>query len=302
MNKPMIAEGRSTLVKPKFGPGMLLQHEDLELQSTHTQELNRLMLRSLFGCGVVCGLTVTVNETRSEVTVEAGVAIDSNGDPIEVPDREVIDVSGDCQENEQWVVLSGATKLCVPRTTTCASDDEPTSHATREICVYEIRLETNRPERICQCKKQELDDEPVEGCYDSHINGECDCTSDGCSDQDRKRILLARLYEEVVGQVRQWKVDHSVRRFVRPKLLGDPTTTTTASEPASEPASETTTNEETDSTIERLKAVTGERDTLRGKFETLLQLVAEKQNKDVLIEGINSLGEELENEEVEPDV
>ena len=35
--------GLSTLVRPKFGPGMLLQHEDLESLNTYTRELNRLI-------------------------------------------------------------------------------------------------------------------------------------------------------------------------------------------------------------------------------------------------------------------
>ena len=48
-------KGTSTLVRPKFGPGMLLQADDLDSLTTYTRELNRLMFRSLFGCGVVCG-------------------------------------------------------------------------------------------------------------------------------------------------------------------------------------------------------------------------------------------------------
>ena len=55
-NQPLArAKGTSTLVRAKFGPGMLLQHDDLEQLNVYTRELNRLMFRSLFGCGVVCG-------------------------------------------------------------------------------------------------------------------------------------------------------------------------------------------------------------------------------------------------------
>jgi hypothetical protein len=68
----------STLVRPKFGPGMLLEHGDLELLPAYTRELNRMMFRSLFGCGVVCGLRVDASEHcgKVRVTVECGLAID----------------------------------------------------------------------------------------------------------------------------------------------------------------------------------------------------------------------------------
>ena len=42
-------KGTSSLVRPRFEPGMLLQHDDLELMSSYTRELNRLMFRSMFG-------------------------------------------------------------------------------------------------------------------------------------------------------------------------------------------------------------------------------------------------------------
>jgi hypothetical protein len=44
-------KGTSKLVRPRFGPGMLLQHEDLELLNTYTRDLSRLLFGSLFGWG-----------------------------------------------------------------------------------------------------------------------------------------------------------------------------------------------------------------------------------------------------------
>ena len=41
--------GISTLVRTKFGPGMLLQHEDLEQLNSYTRDLSRLMFRSFLG-------------------------------------------------------------------------------------------------------------------------------------------------------------------------------------------------------------------------------------------------------------
>src|SRR5436309_2337502 len=80
--------GMSKLVRARFGPGMLLQHEDLEQLNAYTRELSRLMFRSLFGCGVICGLVVKTNPKcgKVEVSVSAGVALECSGDPVYVPE------------------------------------------------------------------------------------------------------------------------------------------------------------------------------------------------------------------------
>ena len=93
-------KGMSTLVRPKFGPGMLLQHDDLEQLNIYTRELNRLMFRSLFGCGVVCGLVV--EPTRSAARVRhgrRGLALDCHGDPIYVPKDTRVAVDENCDPN-----------------------------------------------------------------------------------------------------------------------------------------------------------------------------------------------------------
>src|SRR5437588_12439129 len=90
-NEPVgSAAGLSTLVRAVFGPGMLLQHEDLEQLNIYTRDLSRLLFRSFFGCGVVCGLVVSVDGECGKVfvTVRSGLALDCSGDPIYVPKDE----------------------------------------------------------------------------------------------------------------------------------------------------------------------------------------------------------------------
>src|SRR5260221_6885642 len=138
MNKPNVkVPGSSKLVRAKFGPGMLLQHEDLEQLNSYTRELSRLMFRSFFGCGVVCGLVVTGDEKCGKlfITVTAGLALDCNGDPIQLPKDRQFAVGDECEDipGELWVILCGTTKYCSPRTAMCAADDDdPTSPCTRE--------------------------------------------------------------------------------------------------------------------------------------------------------------------------
>jgi hypothetical protein len=81
------AEGRGSLVRPRFTPGLLLLDEDLTAGVDYTRELSRLLFRNLFGCGVICGLTVTGKEATGRcltVDVNCGLALDCVGDPVQV--------------------------------------------------------------------------------------------------------------------------------------------------------------------------------------------------------------------------
>ena len=262
-NQPLATvKGTSTLVRAKFGPGMLLQHDDLEQLNVYTRELNRLMFRSLFGCGVVCGLVVSTDEKcgKVSVTVGSGLALDCQGDPIYVPKPVSLVLDEECDPNiasPLWVVLCGTEKCCSPRTSVCASDeDESPSVRTRERDGFEIRIVRSRPHCVCSCPgrdeehpkgdravkmqeqvemRQELSDRMRERsdnkckcadpkpCHEDHYAGKCGCDCDDCANCDCDCVLLARLYE--CGNDTnhpEWRTDHSVRRYVRPVLMRDP--------------------------------------------------------------------------------
>jgi len=242
-NQPLArAKGTSTLVRAKFGPGMLLQHEDLEQLNIYTRELNRLMFRSLFGCGVVCGLVVgtDVKCGKVSVTVGSGLALDCQGDPIYVPRPQSVVVDEECNPDipsPLWVVLCETEKCCAPRTATCSSDDdEAVSVCTRERAGFEIRIMRARPQCTCSCKDYEANDVPMgvpdddcwcanpeHPCYRDHYAGKCGCDCEDCKNCDCDCVLLARLYRIDDDQENPvWKADHRVRRFVRPMLMRDP--------------------------------------------------------------------------------
>jgi hypothetical protein len=234
--------GTSTLVRAKFGPGMLLQHEDLEQLNAYTRDLSRLMFGSLFGCGVICGLVVStrMNCGKLEVQVGKGLALGCSGDPVYVPRNEAFPIDENCDPDipsPLWVVLCGTVKCCAPRTAVCSPDDDDVhAECTREREGYEICVVRQRPECACGCdeapdsyyiddtdckcvKPYYRDDPDRRTCYSDHYNGECLCTCDDCSDCDCKCILLAKLEKNADGE---WDVDHRVRRFIRPVLMRDP--------------------------------------------------------------------------------
>lgn len=237
-----LVKGMSKLARAKFGPGMLLHHDDLEQLNLYTRELSRLMFRSLFGCGVICGLIVDWEFKCGKlyITVEAGLALDCSGDPVYVPQTQRILVDENCDPaipNCLWVVLCGTEKCCAPRAAMCASDeDEATPVCTRERDGFEIRVLRARPECVCGCPKRLdlpagvdllIDTDckcvnPDLPCYVDHYAGKCGCNCANCSDCDFECILLARLDNAGGKENPNWTVDHSVRRFVRPVLMRDP--------------------------------------------------------------------------------
>jgi hypothetical protein len=252
-------DGVSNLTKPKFGPGMLLRAEDLGLLTDYTAELSRLMFRSLFGCGVVCGLVVEVYEDCGVVVVKvgSGMAIACSGYPIYVPKDVTFPLHDDCDDvtvdEEVWIMLCGKEKCCGPRTSICASDeDDSPTECTREKDWWEIRVVSGPPDCVCSCiEPEEVNDQPsppqtgetlivgqtsalsttgneidcwcadpTSNCYKDHYNGICGCHCGDCSDCECKCVLLASAKR--VGDTDLWEVDHKIRRFVRPVLMRDP--------------------------------------------------------------------------------
>ena len=240
-------KGDSTLVRPRFGPGMLLQHEDLEYLGAYPRELSRLLFRSFFGCGVVCGLVVktTTDCGKVSVTVEPGLALGCSGEPIWVPKPQTFDIDEDCHRDlptPLYVVLCPYSKCCAPRPSTCGSDDEEApSVCTREREGFEIRVVREWPACACGCPEVQTGNpgdyryvappepresdcfcaDPTDLCHVDHYDGTCGCTCGDCSDCDCQCVLLARL-DEIDEERHLWQPSHKVRRFIRPVLMRDP--------------------------------------------------------------------------------
>ena len=268
--------GNSNLVRPRFSPGLLLRDDDLKQGVDYTRDLSRLLFRTLFGCGVVCGLVVkwSFNCNKLILTVGDGVALDCHGDPIHVPEPQPIQIDPSCGDEipeEMWIVLKRTEKCCAPRTVACScDDDEIPAVCTRERDGYEIRVLPQLPECTCGCSKAknpitpetkpdvalakakstkktqvspnasssaevatysatsdagQSGKTPDEGwcvdptlkCYADHYAGKC-----GCECCDCEWIVLAYVEDISTENNRSWKVDHSVRRFIRPVLMRDP--------------------------------------------------------------------------------
>jgi hypothetical protein len=166
--KPVIRAGNSSLMRPRFSPGLLLRDDDLNQAVDYTRDLSRLLFRSLVGCGVVCGLKVST-EFKCEqlvVTVACGIALDCHGDPIYVPDPQQIPIDSSCGQtilDEMWVVIRRTEKCCAPRVAACSCDDEETpAVCTRERDGYEIRIVQTLPDHACGCTEAKTRDRVIQ--------------------------------------------------------------------------------------------------------------------------------------------
>jgi len=248
-------KGDSGLVQARFGAGMLLHHDDLERLGAFPRELSRLLFRSFFGCGVVCGLRVDEPKLKCGklwITVNPGLALDCSGDPIYVPTAQTVAVDESCEtdglEGTYYVVLCPTTKCCAPRAASCGGDEEePSLVCTQERYGFEIRVLRDWPECACGCRRPEESLQqattaagggapPVSAecrcvdcsnpCHADHYGGKCGCSCDDCSDCDCNCVVLACVHPSdngpSLGVAAGWTADHGCRRFIRPVRMCDP--------------------------------------------------------------------------------
>lgn len=223
----------SSLVRPQYSPGLLLNDDDLTLAVDYTRSLNRLLFRSLLGSGVVCGFVVKQATTcgKLQVTVDAGMALDCHGDPLHLASPSTITIDPTCGVElppTLWVLARRYDKQCAPRGSVCSPDDDDAASAyTRLHDGVEISVMGVLPDGACGCttaaataaatEAASLPSKETDPCYHDHYAGICNvCCSDDCSCE---WLVLARLSN---GADAGWKVDHAVRRFIRPALIVDP--------------------------------------------------------------------------------
>jgi hypothetical protein len=146
-----------SLIRPRFEPGALLLDEDLTAIVDHTRGLSRLLFRSLFGCGVVCGFRITAQVECGNLTVAVapGVALDCKGDPIEMCEQQTLGML--CAEklpDRLWVMIrrSARDHTCATRDVVCPSDDGGGAYKpTRAKDCFELTLTKDEPKHECGC-------------------------------------------------------------------------------------------------------------------------------------------------------
>ena len=155
--KPVTCQGKSSLQRPNYASGLLLEDEDLSAAVAYTRGAMRLMLRSLFGCGVVCGLEVKAelicHGSVLKYTVAKGVALDCSGDLIHVTEERSCELDPDCKpfDAKIYVTLCYTETTCRPRDISCSPGDDPQIVQTRIQEGWKIELSATPPTCACSC-------------------------------------------------------------------------------------------------------------------------------------------------------
>ena len=162
--------GSSGIERPLFSPGLLLEDEDLTAGVNYTRELSRLLFRSLFGCGVICGLEVKgelfCKRQQLRVTVGPGLALDGAGNPMQVTKSVPLATRADCDPlpDTVWVVICYRDQPCRSREVACSPDADSQSVKTRAVDAWEIKLYGDPPACACSCgKKPKGTEQPLPG-------------------------------------------------------------------------------------------------------------------------------------------
>ena len=233
----------AVLERPRYSPGLILEDSDLTSAVDYTQSLSRLLFRNLFGCGVICGLTVKIDtDCGLNVTVSPGLALDGCGDPVQLPSP--VTIAFDKKKAEQvtkdaspfWVTLCGKEKLCQPRALVCEADDyDGVSQATRIRALSEVSLSFEQPECVCGCPPAAQQSEAAamdsasgqaaaattgDPCHAEH-EARVDCAEDcGCGTACDCGCCVLLAKASFANGV--WTVQHKgVRRLVRAALVAD---------------------------------------------------------------------------------
>jgi hypothetical protein len=249
-----------SLIRPRFEPGALLLDEDLTAIVDHTRGLSRLLFRSLFGCGVVCGFRVTAQVECGNLTVAVapGVALDCKGDPIEMCEQQTLGML--CAEklpDRLWVLIRRAARdhTCAARDVACPSDDGGAYKPTRAMDCFELTLTKDEPKHECGCPEAPTmtgtstappatsggaitaagdftgtaaPQPPPPADWQCHIPHYCGVCSCGCCDSCGDGwVVLARVSTQGktfdgAAATHDREVDYTVRRFIRPVLASDP--------------------------------------------------------------------------------
>lgn len=233
----------------KFRDGMIVTAEDLEAAMLYPSSMLHIVLRSYFGCGIVCGLDLKPDPKAGGastfvVCLSKGVAFDCNGYPLELCGPVKLDLSPDacsCEDppEEVCIAIRRVTSDEAPHDGCSCSTDDPRFQCSRVR--DHVMVKAFLPDELvelnsCLCAKpapvgededcDDDDDVKEDGRDGSDGRGEpsgrpqalpglCDClttcTDCGCCDESWILVGCVRLKQE--GIVR---VDTSRRQYVKP--------------------------------------------------------------------------------------
>jgi hypothetical protein len=229
----------------KFRDGMIVTAEDLEAAMRYPVSIFQTLVRSYFGCGVVCGLDLKPDPKAGDrdpktnafptfvVCVGRGVALDCLGFPLELCGPVKIDLTPDpcrCEPppEEVCIAIRRITSDEAPRDACACDADDPRFQCSRVR--DHVLIKVFLPDELddlagCLCAKPRTGDGADKCCAPEDeeepntpggaVEGLCDClrTCSDCDCCEDSWVLLGCVTLSEDGIVR---VDQSRRKYVKP--------------------------------------------------------------------------------------
>jgi hypothetical protein len=198
-----------------FTDGMLVTAEDLNAAARYPLEVVQVLLRSYFGCGIVCGLGVkrhtNPNDDKARyfaVDIGRGVALDCQGYPIELCEEITLDFRPDpcgCPIDGEQVRYIAIRRFTAPEAPArgcgcgpAAGEPGQQCSRVRDHVLVQAFDEKHLPAGICMRPPADGDDREAD-------EGICDCLTQ-CPDCDRCAepwVLLATVMVDQGGVTKQ---------------------------------------------------------------------------------------------------
>ena len=264
----------------RFTDGMIVTADDLDTAMHYPTALLKTVLRSYFGCGVVCGLRLEKDPRAGDgdtyvLCVGAGVAFDCHGYPVELCGGIKLDLTPDpCvvdETPELYIAIRRATVDEAPHDPCTCDTHDPRFQCSRIRDVVVVKAfaeidatfcateESTTASAECGCGGGTGDG----GSSQPTIEGLCHCLKacETCDCSAESWIVLGKVTRGDNGI----SVDHSRRRYVKPiecMCAGVP---------------------ELPQVMGRLEDLEEENDTLQDRITDLESKVAEYHKDDKLV-------------------
>jgi hypothetical protein len=181
--------GLGSLERPHYAAGQLLEADDLNAAVDYTRDLVRIILRSLIGCGVICGFDITAekgNDMSLTIAIGPGLALDAAGNLIEI--RKSESIRFECTEAgmQFWLTVCYNQKACSPREAACGDDDSASMVHARIHEGFVIEASTKKPDGACMIEppSKDIREHYLAKLKNNACAKECICDeTPGCGDR-----------------------------------------------------------------------------------------------------------------------
>ena len=217
-----------------FADGMIVNSDDLNTAMMYPIELMQMFMQAYFGCGVVCGLQLSLvgkeNENNFCLQVDSGVALDCMGYPMKLCEKQTINLTPEscdpCNpidyKNLPVTVYVAIKRTSVPEAPRseggCTTEGQAQCTHTRAAEAIVVKVFTKEQLPDCLCYKQTRTVDANGNNQYTAASDDCDCLKDCgechcCDCCSESWVLLGSVKISDTGLS---ELNNDLRRFIKP--------------------------------------------------------------------------------------